>query len=64
MSAVTAGSVYWWLYRPDRLTDAAGQQQVLSAATEGIEALLSYSPENVDNDVATAKSQLTGDFLE
>ena len=64
VSAATAGSVYWWLYRPDRLTDTAGQEQVLSAAREATEALLSYSPEKVDTDVATAKALLTGDFLQ
>jgi len=64
VSAVTAGSVYWWLYRPDRLTDTASQEQVLSAAREATEALLSYSPEEVDADVAAAKALLTGDFLQ
>ena len=64
VSAVTAGSVYWWLYRPDRLTDTASQEQVLSAAREATEALLSYSPEKVDTDVAAAKALLTGDFLQ
>lgn len=63
ISAVAAGSVYWWLYRPDRLTDAAAQQQVVTAAKEGTEALLSYSPENLDADLAKAKSYLTEPFL-
>lgn len=63
VSALAAGSVYWWLYRPDRLTDAAARQQVVAAAKEGTEALLSYSPENLDADLANAKSHLTGEFL-
>lgn len=63
-SAVAAGSVYWWLYRPDQLTGAQAQQQVVAAAKEGIEAALSYSPENLDQDLATAKSHLTGQFLD
>jgi Mce-associated membrane protein len=63
VSAVAAASVYWWLYRPDRLTDAAAQQQVITAAKEGTEALLSYSPENLDADLSNAKSHLTGEFL-
>lgn len=63
-SAVAAGSVYWWLYRPDQLTGADAQQQVVAAAKEGIEAALSYSPENLDKDLATAKSHLTGQFLD
>ncbi len=63
VSAIAAASVYWWLYRPDRLTDAAARDQVVSAAKDGTEALLSYSPENLDADLANAKSHLTGDFL-
>ena len=63
-SAVAAGSVYWWLYRPDQLTGAEAQQQVVAAAKEGIEAALSYSPETLDKDLATAKSHLTGQFLD
>ena len=61
-SAVLAGSVYWTLYRPDRLTDQAAEQKVVAAAKDGIEAL-SYSPENLDKDLAAAKSHLTGNFL-
>jgi Mce-associated membrane protein len=63
-SAVAAASVYWWLYRPDRMTDAAARDTVISAAKEGTEALLSYSPENLDADLANAKSHLTGEFLD
>ena len=64
-SALAAGSVYWFLYRPDQLTGPeAQQQQVVAAAKEGIEAALSYSPENLDKDLATAKSHLAGPFLD
>jgi Mce-associated membrane protein len=63
-SAVAAGSVYWWLFRPEQLTNEAAQQGVIAAAKEGIEAALSYSPENLDNDLATAKSHMTGQFLD
>ncbi len=64
-SALAAGSVYWFLYRPDQLTGPeAQQQQVVAAAKEGIEAALSYSPENLDKDLATAKSHLAGQFLD
>jgi len=63
-SAVAAGSVYWFLYRADRLTDAASQQQVIAAAREGAEAVLSYSSENLDKSLADAKSHLTGEFLD
>lgn len=64
VSSLVAGSVYWWLFRPDQLTGTQAQQQVVAAAKEGIEAALSYSPENLDNDLATAKSHLTGQFLD
>lgn len=63
-SAIAAGAVYWWLYRPDQLTGEQARQQVVAAAKEGIEAALSYSPENLDNDLANAKSHLTGQFLD
>jgi Mce-associated membrane protein len=63
-SAVAAGSVYWWLFRPDQLTGEGAQQRVVTAAKEGTEAALSYSPENLDNDLATAKSHMTGKFLD
>ena len=63
-SAILAGSVYWAIYRPDRMTDVGSQEQVLDVAREATEALLSYSPENVDKNVADAKSKLTGDFLQ
>ncbi len=64
LSAVLAGSVYWWVYRPDQLTDVRSQEQVLEVARGATEALLSYSPESVGENVADAKSRLTGDFLE
>lgn len=63
-SALAAGAVYWWIYRPDQLTGEQARQQVVAAAKEGIEAALSYSPENLDKDLAAAKSHLTGQFLD
>jgi Mce-associated membrane protein len=63
-SLVAAGSVYWFLYRPDRLTDEAAQEQVLEAARVGTEAVLSYSSASLDENLAAAKSHLTGNFLE
>lgn len=63
-ATAAAGSVYWWLYRPDLLTDQAAQQEVLAAAKSGAEAVLTYAPESVDQDLADAKSHLTGDFLQ
>ena len=64
LSAAAAASVYWFLYRPDQMTDADAQQQVIAAAKEGTEAVLSYSLENLDQSLATAKSHLTGGFLD
>lgn len=63
ISALLAGSVYWFVFRPDQLTDQAARQELLDAAKSGTEALLTYSPETVDKDLAEAKSHLTGDFL-
>lgn len=63
ISVAAAGSVYLFLYRPDQLTDESARQVVLQAASEGTEALLSYSPDTVQDDVAAAKARLTGDFL-
>lgn len=62
-SIAAAGSVYWWIYRPDQQTNAAAQQRVTDAARDGTVALLSYAPESLDKDLATAKSHLTGEFL-
>ena len=62
-SVAAAGSVYWWIYRPDQQTNAAAQQRVTDAARDGTVALLSYAPETLDKDLATAKSHLTGEFL-
>ena len=63
VSAGAAGGIYWWMYRPDRLTDDAARGQVTDAAREGTVALLSYAPETLDKDLADAKSHLTGEFL-
>lgn len=62
ISTLLAGSVYWFVFRPDQLTNQAARDDVLSAAKSGTEALLTYSPETVDKDLANAKSRLTGDF--
>lgn len=63
VSALLAGSVYWFVFRPDRLTDQQARDEVLDAARNGTVAVLTYSPETVDKDLADAKAQLTGDFL-
>ena len=61
-----AGLTAWMffaVYRPDRAMDDATAQSAIKAASEGTTALLSYSPESLDKDFATAKSKLTGSFL-
>jgi len=64
VSALIAGSVYWFVYRTDRMTGEAAQEEVLAAARAGAEAVLTYSPDSVDKNLAEAKSHLTGAFLE
>ncbi len=62
-----SGGVATWLYfkqyRPDQQTDAGVAKAVIRAASDGTAALLSYSPETLDQDFATARSHLAGDFL-
>jgi Mce-associated membrane protein len=59
-----AGGLYFFQYRPDRNTDTSAAQTAIRAASDGTVALLSYSPDTLDRDFATAKSHLTGDFLD
>jgi Mce-associated membrane protein len=62
-----SGGVATWLYferyQPNRQTDPSVARAVIRAASDGTVALLSYSPESLDKDFATAKSHLSGDFL-
>lgn len=62
-SLTLLGGLFWFLYRPDRATDAAAAKAVISAASDGTVAILSYSPDTLDRDFSSAKSHLTGDFL-
>jgi Mce-associated membrane protein len=67
MLAVASVALATWMYvlqyRSDQQTDPAAEKAVLTAATEGSVALLSYSPDSIDRDLATANSHLTGEFL-
>ena len=67
LALVAAAGVTSWMfffvYQPDRETDDAAAQSAIKAAADGTVALLSYSPESLDKDFATAKSKLTGSFL-
>jgi len=63
--AVSGGLATWLYfhqYRPDQQTDPRVAQAV-SAASDGTVALLSYAPDTLERDFATAKSHLAGDFL-
>lgn len=62
-SAGVATWLYFERYQPNRQTDPSVARAVVSAASEGTVALLSYSPESLDKDFATAKAHLSGDFL-
>ena len=55
--------LYFHTYRPDQQTSKAASDTALSAAKDGTVAVLSYSPDNLDKDLDSAKSHLTGDFL-
>ncbi|MGA9675734.1 MAG: hypothetical protein WBR28_10960 [Mycobacterium sp.] len=66
LTLVSAGltmSLYFKQYRPNQQTDPGVAATVISSASDGTVALLSYSPESLDKDFATAKSHLSGDFL-
>jgi Mce-associated membrane protein len=62
-----SGGVATWLYfkqyRPDQQTDARVARTVVSAASDGTTALLSYSFDSLDKDFAAARAHLGGDFL-
>ena len=55
--------LFFHTYRPDQQTGKAASDTALSAAKDGTVAVLSYSPDNLDKDLDSAKSHLTGDFL-
>lgn len=57
------GWVVYFVYEPDRELDDAASRAAVAAAKEGTSAVLSYSPDTIDHDLATAKSHLTGNFL-
>ncbi|WP_421844958.1 hypothetical protein [Mycobacterium sp.] len=63
---ITAGTTAWLYvkqYQPDQQTNPSVENAVLRAASEGTVALLSYAPDTLDEDFATARSHLAGDFL-
>ncbi|MEC9323294.1 MAG: hypothetical protein VYB90_05625 [Actinomycetota bacterium] len=62
-SAAVLTTVYLTQYQVMRQTGAAVEQAAVAAASSGTVALLSYAPDTIDADLATAKSQMTGEFL-
>jgi Mce-associated membrane protein len=63
ISGGAATWLYFKQYRPDKQTDASVASAVISSASDGTVAMLSYSPDSLDKDFAAAKSHLSGDFL-
>jgi Mce-associated membrane protein len=63
VSGGVASWVYFEQYRPDQQTDAGVARAVVSAATDGTEAVLSYSSDTLDQDFAAARTHLAGEFL-
>lgn len=63
ISAGSAAWLYFKQYKSDQQTNPDAARTVVSAASDGTVALLSYSPESLDKDFAAAKSHLSGDFL-
>ncbi len=62
-AAGLASWMFFFVYKPDRATNDQAMQGAVKAASDGTVALLSYSPESLDQDFAAAKSKLTGSFL-
>lgn len=62
-SAGAAAGLYFGMYRIDH-GSAGASTVVIDAASEGSVALLSYAPDSLDQDIAGARSHLTGDFLD
>ncbi len=64
---LTSGGVATWLYfkqyRPDQEVDPNVKQSVVSSASDGTTALLSYSSDTLERDFANARSHLASDFL-
>lgn len=62
-AAAGAAGLYFGQYRNDRNVNDAAAKSAIGAASDGTVAILSYAPDNLQRDLAAAKSHLTGDFL-
>lgn len=58
-----AGGLYFFQYRPAQRIDDTATHQAVQAASDGAVAVVSYSYDNLDRDIARAKSLSTGEFL-
>lgn len=63
ISGGATGWLYFKYHQPDQRTSPSVSRAAINAASDGTVALLSYSPDSLDKDFATARSHLTGDFL-
>jgi Mce-associated membrane protein len=63
LSGGVASWIYFKQYRPDQQTDPSVRRAVASSASDGTTALLSYSADTLDQDFASAKTYLAGEFL-
>ncbi|ORB88804.1 hypothetical protein [Mycobacterium persicum] len=65
---LVSGGITAWLYaklyRPDQQVGPSVARAAVSAASDGTVALLSYSSDTLDKDIAAARSHLGGDFLD
>lgn len=57
-----AAAWFFLVYQSDRQIDAHHADSAVTAASEGIKALLSYSPDNLSHNFDSAKAHITGDF--
>jgi Mce-associated membrane protein len=57
-----SADLFYFDYRPDLETDKATAHEVVRAASDGVVALLSYSPDSLNRDIENAKSRVTSDF--
>jgi len=62
-AAALAVTLWSTQYRTDSHLDDTATRAAVDAATTGTVALLSYAPDTIDADFASAKTHLTGDFL-
>jgi Mce-associated membrane protein len=64
ISGGAATWIYFKQYRPDEQTAPSVVETVAKAASDGTIALMSYTPETLDRDFASARSHLSGGFLD